>query len=210
MVIRGNEQNCRTEADQRKQAMYCAIFDELRKYVRAKTIRQISTVITGSTPAQWNLFCRLLEEGDTICSLIGLCYNVAYSGFDSRWFMGGLQGKVAQLLAARVMGTGEREHKIGSWARRRVVPYDAVFECAPAKTRAEIMSGSSSRPDNILPSNDANMAAASGNSSSAEESGMFFEPGSRASETVAMSHPEYELLQGAFDVAGFLASQNNV
>lgn len=87
LVIKKHGEVCQEQGDTQKHEMYCAIFDELRNYVRAKTIRQISTVITGSTPTQWNMFCRLLDEGDIICSLIGLCYNTAYSNFDHKWFM---------------------------------------------------------------------------------------------------------------------------
>ena len=208
MLIRANGQSCHTQADERKHAMYCAIFDELRNYVRAKTIRQVATVITGSTPAQWNLFCKLIEEGDIICSLVGLCYTVAYSHFDNRWFMGGLQGQVAEVLAARVIGAGELETKIGTWARRRVVPHNAMMN-VPAKTGTEITTGSSSRPGTVLPSNDYVAAPMMGEYSVAE--GHIMAPpqdhATRAAHMAQQSASEYYLLQSTFDPAAFLASQ---
>ncbi|KXT18219.1 hypothetical protein AC579_2886 [Pseudocercospora musae] len=118
VVIGKHGEQSRDQGDVQKHAMYCAILDELRNYVRVKTIRQISTVITGSTPAQWNMFCRLLDEGDIVCSLIGLCYNVAHSNFGQKWFMGGLQHEVAKVLAARVQHAGPSEARIAEWASR--------------------------------------------------------------------------------------------
>jgi hypothetical protein len=126
LLIRLHGQQCQTPNDQRLHAMYGAVFEELKNYSRATTLRQIATVITTTTPAQWNLFCRLLEDGDVVCSLVGLYYAGAFAHVGARWFLGGLHSRVVDVLAARVAHLGELEARIAAWARQRVGGSDAA------------------------------------------------------------------------------------
>lgn len=203
IIIRTHGERSESQQDQRQHSMYCAVFDELRNYIRAKTIRQISTVITGSTPAQWNMFCKLLEGGDVICSLIGLCYSVSYATFDSRWYMGGLQSKVAIILAARVEHAGPMEAKIAAWARRRIGRFDAVPDQAPpvsaAGNGAYAVSTHARNADRSMV-NSLESISSYANPATSEDT-------ARMAAWAQSAPGEQAIMRGAFELPGFLPSQ---
>lgn len=106
-----------------RRRMYLAIVQGLRHCFGPLSLRRVSDsgLMLKTASTDWNLFLRLLREGDTIASLIAICKGVLYHRpFDYYWYSYAMQSNMVRYLLRQLDCREEAEVKIARWALRSI------------------------------------------------------------------------------------------